>query len=254
MRDPGGRVSLYLIRLSVARGGLETLARARGYPLSDIGYLMHVLLAEAFDVPPQTFHLTRVGPTVEAEMYQPAEWLGWRNLHASAEVRAATSTLKIECVGLGELVHDLRTPIAVVALPVVRLSKPLGGYAAGAEVDVVTQAQLHGRTLTPAEALDARVAWVMQRLESAGAPLVLVDHARSWDVTLVRQTQRGPARGRRALSWSTTAVEVTGYAQWSTYEQRQTAMLRGIGRHRGFGFGMVRVHETAAHAAQEKTA
>ena len=217
---------------------------------SDLGYLLHGQLAALFgDLAPKPFHGYELGRGPRSVV----EVLGYTSADADTlRQRVETFADPMASEGLLRLASKVmpstfspgqRLAFEVRTIPVVRKSssrpQPRKGVAfrAGAEVDAYVAAYHRGEIddKTPRREVYAR--WLEQRCNGA-ARLQHVDLAQFRRAQVFRRTQ-GKRRNRRVSERPEALLR--GELEVRDSEAFSHLLARGIGRHRAFGFGMLKL-------------
>lgn len=239
--------ALRMVRLRLDAAGLVNLARRRRLPLRDLdeGYIAHCALVELFG--PST-----IMPFVIEDATQRA-WsiLGYTmqdTASLTARARAAAdpriwqicdwSTLADKPMPLG-WPEGARLSFRVRACPIQRMASAGPFHRKGAEVDVFLarcwSAGQGGRVDRSAVYAD----WLERQLSGAGA-------VRSAELTVegvrrMRLLRRSQGSERVAASCERPEVHFRGDLVIGDSSAFDRLIRRGVGRHRAFGFGMLRL-------------
>lgn len=223
---------------------------------SDLGYLLHGQLAALFgDLAPKPFHgyeLGRGNPSV-------VEVLGYTSADADTlRRRVETFADPMACDGLLRLTSKpmpatfapgQRLAFEVRTIPVVRKSSALTDpetgkilRKAGAEVDAFLAADDRGEVDEKTGRREVYARWLEKRCDDA-ARLQRVDLAQYRRTPVFRRTQ-GSRRSRK-ISERPEAL-FRGELEVRDPEAFSHLLARGVGRHRAFGFGMLKLRPPAA--------
>lgn len=271
-----GRV---LIEWAMRKGMVQTPRGTRdGRPRSaELGYALHAAVTQLFGTPaPRPFvHLAEISRHTRASSAFSASSA---SLQILGYTRVNLDSLRtLGCLQTGELSAlidwgsarskplpkrwpaGLRLQFDVRACPVRRIRRPLAicerqsehgqrtTYSTGSEVDAYQVAV--GRALESGDPLPTReeayIDWLKNRLGCKNkAPRVVALSAESTrvmsfnSVRVLRRTQG--MRGRRSAHWLTRpAVHYRGLLEILMPEEFGEFLLQGVGRHVGFGFGML---------------
>lgn len=250
---PETTTSVHMIQLLLDSRELMRSARRQNLPArsDDLGYLLHGQLAALFgDLAPKPFHGRELGSEVEVLGYSPT---GGDTLRRQAEDFAEPLAL----AGLRSLaskplpatfVPGRRLGFEVRACPVVRKSSawedPKNGHKrrAGAEVDAFLAACDRA---APGEVVDRRevyAEWLARQCGNA-VRLLRVDLTRFRRVRVFRRTQ---GNGRRPQQPERPEALLRGELEVHDPEAFSRLLARGVGRHRAFGFGMLKLRPPTA--------
>lgn len=236
---------LHMIQLALSARQLLGLSRALRLPshLADMGYLAHCAMREAFaELAPAPFVITREsGDEVWIQGYSYGEWeqlLAYAQGVAPIDAYARCLMEKGASKPLPERFPDgVRLGFELRACPVKRRTH--GGRQQ--EVDAY-QAACWSDPLAPAPVREVVYeTWLRDRFERLEA-LELIDAQVSAFALrpLCRRTgKRG--QGRRARRLMRPDVVFRGVVEVRDGTQVAALLAHGIGRHKAFGFGMLRV-------------
>jgi CRISPR system Cascade subunit CasE len=242
--------TLYMLQLWLDARRLSELARALHLPLhsADDGYLAHCALGEMFgDRAPGPF-------CIEGHRGRHLRLLAYgADPHGALEevARSAASPLAYQ-IGDWERAASKPMPEAFAegavldfhlrACPVVRKSSAGKHHEAGAEVDAFLSAVWEvDDPSVPVEREDVYRGWLEQRLgEKRGAHL-LPETVRLERFSLERMLRRTGGDARRTKVIKRPAATFSGRLHVTDGAQFHVLLRRGIGRHTGFGFGMLKV-------------
>lgn len=240
---------LHMVQLVIDGRDLERSAQRQRLPRDheDTGYLLHGHLSALFgDLQPQPFHGHYLSRDIEV--------LGY--CHSDRDTLRQRAEEFAEPMVLGS-VKDLaskampatwtpgrRLDFDVRVCPVVRLSSAVDDHRAGAEVDAFQAARMRGdRGSSKAEIYRG---WLARRLEGA-AHLLDFDIQRLRNTRLVRRRQHKEADGRRqAPRLHKPDAWLRGTLAVADADAFGRLLARGVGRHRAFGFGMLRLRPSRA--------
>jgi CRISPR system Cascade subunit CasE len=241
--------ALRLIRLKLDAEKLASFGREQGLALfeMDNGYLIHCATRALFgEHAPQPFALmetrgrhlivlgygTKDGTDLAAHASAFAEPLVASVLVGDIEAKAMPTSWK----------PRLRVGFEVRVSPVVRLAKEVPGKGAlGAEVDAFLPACWRaGDPSVPVDRQDVYRTWLAGQLERHGGARLVSMRMESF--RRGRFTRRnhpgGPAKRTAHLVERPDAL-VQGVLEVTDSNAFSALLLRGVGRHRSFGFGML---------------
>ena len=225
---------------------LIELSRAlRLPPYADDGYLVHCALNEAMgESAPSIF-------SVESARERQTRVLAYSQVPADslAEIsRGFASPLAYNIVDwertrskpLPEVFpRGLRFDFQVRVCPIVRLGSAKAGHKKGAEVDVFLSRCWDAGEEVPVDRSDVYREWLRGRFgNEQGVELTALQMESFQLVKLVRRTH---GTERKAKTLRRPAVTIAGAIEVVDGGRLLHTLERGIGRHRGFGFGMVKV-------------
>ena len=240
---------LYMVQLALETPGLFEAARQRRLPVRDIdtGYLVHCRLVDLFgDEAPKPF-------VVEGSQGRLLRVLGYGRNDAPTLTEAARRYASPDAFS------SCRWPISTKAMPeawppghqlgfevrfcpVVRVSSDNSRQGAGAEVDVFLRACSEHERREAEGKMDREAVyrdWLARELARGGAATPLTGEMVNFRLArLLRRTQ-----GMDRASALTTRPDVTirGTLRIDDGPAFSELLARGIGRHRSFGFGMLRL-------------
>lgn len=231
-----------MARMTVQPRWLAVWAHDAGLPSDDEGYLLHAAMRAAFgSAAPQPWAV-RSGDTT-----RPPTLLGY----GGADEAALAAALDMPADPLlakvfdRDAIHtkampttfaaDCRLAFEVRLCPVVRQTK--GPARRPRELDLFLWHCLR----QPGALLDREAIyrdWLAQRLADGGADLLAARLTRLDQTPLVRRHHSdGPARRRRGARRPDVTFE--GSLRVADPDRFTALLVRGIGRHRAFGFGML---------------
>ncbi len=251
---------LSMVQLPLDGRRLFTFARDQGLLDADPGYVVHALLAALFGrEAPQPFALPvgwhglgRGDPTllpVLAYGHQPLQAL--QEMAQALALPAVYRSVLWDEAGCKPMPARFPAGLAlgfeVRACPVVRIGRGNRHLAPGSEVDAVVAAHLaaeDGRSAKPDSRESVYRAWLVNRIVESGAALpstVEVSAMRS--TRLYRRGARG-AKESASQQWPSAwlqrpDIRFRGRLEVIDSEAFSRWLVRGVGRHRAFGFGMV---------------
>jgi CRISPR system Cascade subunit CasE len=249
---------LYMVRLRLDARRLMELSVRRGLfkPELDMGYLLHSQLGELFgelaprpfcmpsQLQPESRGATDAGVVVLGYSAQPGEALRARAQRlASPEHWEALLDQRVDSKLLpADWKSDETVGFEVRACPVVRSGRSLPGKKKlGDEVEL--DAFLHAKLIAdPDEGKilsrdGVYIGWLEKQLERLGgaspSQVEVVSHVRE---RVFRRTQGAE---RKTQPMERPAVVFRGRLTVTEPAAFQALLARGVGRHRGFGFGML---------------
>lgn len=239
-------MTLHMVEFWMKGKELIELSRALKLPRGcDDGYLVHCALNEALGgSAPAVFNVESGGDRqlrVLGYADVPAE-----SLHEMSQGFA--SPLGYQLVDwsrtrskpMPEVIPDgIRFNFELKTCPIVRLSKPKGGHKKGAEVDAfLSRCWDVGEDVKVDRSL-VYMDWLRPRLGNAQKIKLLGLDVEGFQLAkLVRRTQ---GADRKAHTIKRPSVTFNGQLEVIGGEAFQQLLSRGIGRHRGFGFGMLKI-------------
>ena len=237
----------YMTRLYLDNHTLVRLARQRRLPLAvgDMGYTIHCMLGEVFGDDAPAHFWTQDDPA--ADRYVTLFSYTDRPLEALKEAALDYTNARLFAGVDWERSGSKRMPDGFEAgtefgfsthvVPIVRLCTARGQWRKGAELDAWQAKRLAGAELTRDEVY---CDWVARRLENAGARVVSSRLESYASKRLLRRTQKATNATRRKRSeLSRSVATVSGVLEVTDPEAFIELVRRGIGRHKGFGFGML---------------
>jgi CRISPR system Cascade subunit CasE len=238
--------SPYMYRLRINVPGMVKLCNARGVHLerADRGYMAHVAISEVFgDMTPSVFSVRsedRNGLTVLAYGERPLEEVRMQaSMFAAPEAYNVLNWAESAEKPMPQAWPEgMRLRFEVRASPVVRVGRNNARFAEGAEVDVF---DVRCAEAGPEVALvreDIYADWVSkQMLYRADAHVESVQKMQVRVDDLYRRG--GTGRGRPGWVLRRPVIEAEGILTTGSPEGTQRLIMRGVGRHRTFGLGMV---------------
>ncbi len=244
LEAPTSDAPLHMVQLVLDGRDLERSAQRQRLPRDheDTGYLLHGHLSALFgDLLPQPFHGHYLRRDVEVLGYCHSDRdTLWQRAQEFAEPMVLGSVQRLASKAMPTVwAPGRRLDFDVRVCPVVRLSSAVGGYHAGSEVDAFQAARMRGdQASSKAEVYRG---WLDRRLDGA-AQLLDFDIQRLRNTRLVRRNRHKEPDGRRKSprlhkpdAWLRGTLEVADADAFGRL------LARGIGRHRAFGFGMLRL-------------
>lgn len=239
-------MTLNLIRLALRRSALAQWAGDRGWTRSrggdfDEGRALHHLLGESFGkgaLQPFRLMVPRGRDAGQLYAYSRHGAEALRDMAAAImlpEMQGVIDLASLQAKPMPEFHAGQRLGIDVLARPVRRLRKPLGGYGAGAEIDawLLSRLRAHPEANPDPGQHDrgpAYLDWLAERL----APAAELDRNAS---TISAMQRRRVARGGASVE----GPDVTFHGTITLSDpQAFTALLaHGLGRHAAYGYGMI---------------
>lgn len=234
--------SLNLVKVPLRYAGLVAIAKRRGIPLRDLddGYLVHCVLREIWqDAAPAPFVLRSRGRALDAWGYSDRGHLELQeHARAFADPELVTAIDDLEGIvskAMPEFRAGMRAGFHLRASPVVRLSSARGEYRAGAELDAYQVRCLVDGADAPSREAVYRD-WLSRKLSDPKtgvepSSIRLAAHAREALVRRTQGAQRQTKRLERPIACFEGELIVKDGALF------RQLLTRGVGRHRGFGFG-----------------
>ncbi|HSR54123.1 MAG TPA: type I-E CRISPR-associated protein Cas6/Cse3/CasE [Acidobacteriota bacterium] len=223
---------MYRVELHLSADEIRALRKLPGFRAvqKDAGYLAHAVLSQRFGRGMvQPFRIAGNGDGLDLEGYC-----------ASRPVPRPGSAGKETAEPLLFPEQGSRLSFALRACPVIRLAsaRVAGGQkrAKGAEVDVAEDAG--ASDWASREAAYSR--WLQARLGSAAKLL----ECRMTDFALRRLMRREQRGGRAARIMTRPDALLEGILRVDDSDAFSDLLLRGVGRHKAFGFGMLAVEKT----------
>jgi CRISPR system Cascade subunit CasE len=242
----GGGVNQHLIEMELADHGLKTFCDLSGLPKvpddsglqSDLGYEIHAWLGETFgSMAPKPWrlgayvdgwlYLQGYSPYSSNELLRPIQQIG-----EPFGIGVVGSIASTECLGWHP---GQRLGFDVLCCPVGRRSR------ARLEKDLYLLRLDHAEADEALNREDVYRAWVRERLERTSAAAVdWIRLASFRQVRQLRKTQGEP--GARQCRWiERPSALLGGQLTVRDTDAFQALLAHGIGRHRAFGYGMIRV-------------
>ena len=254
MSEAMTEVALQMVKLVLDGRRLEGLAHARGLRGSrsgggtDGGYVVHCALGELFgEHAPEVFSIERASP-LGVEVLAYAE-VGRQTLQEMASAFAAPEIYELcrwEAAASKPMPtrfpEGMRLGYEVRACPVVRLSGqgPGGRKKKGAEVDAYLAACWRAEDDTAVDREEVYRGWFAGQLERRKGAHALGVKMKNFQLArMMRRTQRPD---RKAHTIKRPSVILMGQLEVTNSEAFSELLARGIGRHKSFGFGMIKIH------------
>lgn len=248
--------ALHLVKVPLRADRLASIAKRRQIRIGDLddGYLAHCLLTELWQTRApapfilrgsgRTFDIWGYSQTAAPELIEHARAFGDPDILSALDTVEAISSKPMPRFAKGRHIGFLAR-----VCPVARLSKPVNGHRAGAEIDVFLSKCFAAR---PAESLSREAVyreWFATRLSdtsATGAVVERVSVAAFSRTRLVRRTQ-GNVRDARPLERPDVRLE--GDLVIEDGDAFLRFLAHGVGRHRAFGFGaLIVVPPGTSHA------
>lgn len=226
-------MNLHLVGVDVALAPFVTVLRARGVGFDDDGYLAHMWVESAFGPGSfRPFHAQPVRGCLRLLGYseRPAEAL---RAHA-----ATYATPEVEQAGVWATLRSKPLPDFPAGVRLgfhARVCATVSEPRSSREVDAWARRKHRGEEVGAEEAW---MDWTTDALRRADVQPESV-RVRGWRWS--RVTRRAQGDGRRAPALDVPDVEVAGVFRAAAPERVEALLRRGLGRHRAFGFGMVRL-------------
>jgi CRISPR system Cascade subunit CasE len=209
----------------------------------DDGYAWHALLAAAFGkaLAPKPFRvLARRGRPPQLLAYSAADAPALKAQaadFADPKVVAALGLATLAGKPMPAFAAGRRLGVSVRLRPIVRTDRD-GDRRKSRELDVFVAAS---RAAGPGQPLDRSAVyldWTRARFAAAGTEVERLRLDGSDGISVVRRGARTEA-GRPLLPIAGQAITVAGTIRVSDSERFASALARGLGRHRAFGYGML---------------
>lgn len=255
-------MTIHLVQILPDAAQLARFGHSIGLPDSDHGYLWHSALRQTFGVSaPQPFRVFEPDPT-RCSTVQPLRLLGYAAADAAA-LRAIAARASAVVAGVFPAEHidsktlprafgpGLRLRFSVRVCPIVRTASSDGSRKR--ELD----AFVHRALACPGQPKPDRAAvyrdWLAERFAAGGATLVEAALTRFRLGALVRRSHASPAgrtltldgdakrltaMGKRTAARRPDAT-LEGVLEVKDSQRFAELLVRGVGRHRAFGFGML---------------
>ena len=259
MTNATATASLHMIQVELDAKGLTTLGRMLGLPLrqTDTNYLVHCALGELFqDQAPKPYSIENDGAPGRQVRVLGYTDVDDETLQSLAQGFASPTVYQI---GQWERLaskpmpdtfpEGMRLGFELRACPVIRKSSAGSGtnkkgqertWKAGQELDVFLAQQW-----TSDESLDREsvyVEWLQRQFSTrGGAKLIDAGVDRFSIERMVRRTQTNANGDRTAHTVKRPDVTLSGTLTVTDSDAFQALLRSGIGRHKSFGFGMLKV-------------
>ncbi len=242
---------MQLSKLAVPKPDLAQFATARKFSQRlTTNYLVHSVLAEAFSGCPTPFDVQDKGRLLRVLFYSDKDAEG---LHSHAQL--ASSPEAYEAVRWDEtaskplpdaLPNDTALQFHVRSCPVVRKASAGQGKNAEGEVrewDAGTEMDAFlSRQWTSEEELSREEVycdWLDRQFRERGGAEVKEVTMEGFSIT--EMTRRSGEDGRSVYSMKRPDVTLSGKLQVTDPEAFSTLLRSGIGRHKSFGYGMLKI-------------
>jgi len=259
MTNATATASLHMIQFELDAKGLTTLGRMLGLPLrqTDTNYLVHCALGELFqDQAPKPYSVENDGASGRQVRVLGYTDVDDETLHSLAQGFASPTVYQI---GQWERLaskpmpdtfpEGMRLGFELRACPVIRKSSAGSGtnkkgdertWNAGQELDAFL-----ARQWTSDESLDREavyVEWLQRQFSTrGGAELIDAGVDRFSIERMVRRTQTNSNGDRTAHTVKRPDVTLSGTLRVTDGAAFTDLLRSGIGRHKSFGFGMLKV-------------
>ncbi len=243
-------MTLHMVELWLNGRELIELARALKLPLHavDDGYLVHCAIAEALgDTSPSVF-------SVESAREKQTRVLGYSEapIESLAEIaRGFASPLAYRIVDwersrskpMPEIFPSgIRFDFDMRVCPVVRLGSAKAGHKKGAEVDAFLSRCWDVPPDEPIERADVYREWLRKRFGNEQG--VELRSLRMDGFKLLRMIRRDHGTSRTSKAIHRPSVTLTGDLEVVDGGRFLSTLAHGIGRHRAFGFGMIKIRRS----------
>ncbi|MCB9654806.1 MAG: type I-E CRISPR-associated protein Cas6/Cse3/CasE [Deltaproteobacteria bacterium] len=233
----------YLLKIPLDAARLFALSRQARFSErgADEGYLIHSVLRELWqDLAPIPFVVRNNHRELDVWGYSgssPDELQARVRAFGDPElVRVLVDVERIAGRAMPVLECGKRIGYQLRAMPVVRLSKALASHRAGAEIDAFLARSF---SVGPGEQISREAVhreWLLNRF--AGRPAgVRIETVRVAAMARGRFVRRGQGQPRKACRIERPDVRFDGEAIVEDGAEFLRFLMRGVGRHRSFGFG-----------------
>ncbi len=236
---------LHMVQLWLRTKHLVELGKALRLPLRtvDTGYLAHCALGETFgENAPSVFSVEGTdGADVRVLAYSE---VGSEQLQEIA--KGFASPLAYRLVDWErfhskpmpqEFPEGLRLAYEVQVCPVVRLAKPAQNHKKGAEVDAFLS-ECWKRPDESIERAEVYFDWLQRRFSESPFKILTTELERFQLSKLLRRNHANP---RKSSLTTKPDVVIKGVVEVEDSEFVHEFLARGLGRHRAFGFGMLKL-------------
>lgn len=243
--------TLHMLRMRLELPGLVALARRRRLPAQqvDMGYVVHMQLAELFaGEAPQPFHVAGVnGRWATILAYSERSKKDLEEVAQACADPAVYETIdwnRFDAKPMPDAWAEGQCfDFEVRYCPVVRMSSAGAHHRKGAEVDAFLAACWRaGSPSIPVDREDVYRDWLRKRMETSGARALQVALESFKRERVLRRTH---GTDRKSRFCERPAAVMTGDLQVTDARAFGALLRRGIGRHRAFGFGMLRLRRRA---------
>ncbi len=234
---------LYMLKLPINEKRLYTFAASQklsGQGGTDEGYILHALLFALFGAAaPKPFTLQRKGQHISLLAYAAHPRNTFEEtarLHAEADVYeavnwdAAASKPMPDKFAPGQCLN-----FSVRVLPMARAGRQHAVFRAGAEVDTFLLKAEADRAAPKPDRGVVYGNWLKERLTRGGVEVTATRVVRQQRSTLLRKR----ADGTRHISYQQPDIDIAGTLIVRDPAAFRASLVRGIGRHRAFGYGML---------------
>lgn len=240
-----------LSKLAIPKSDLATFAKTRGMSRRlTANYLVHSILAEAFSECPSPFVVQDRGRVLRVLFYSEKdgeELVSQAKLAASPEAYEAIRWEEMASKPLPDpFPEGIELQFEVRACPVVRKASAGSGknkhgevreWDAGTELDAFLSAQWTSEEELSRD--DVYCEWLDEQFENrGGAQIHEVSMSR---FTLTEMTRRAHDEDRAVKAFDRPDVTLTGTLEVTEADGFAELLDSGIGRHKSFGYGMLRV-------------
>lgn len=246
--------SLYMVQLHLDARKLSELARMLHLPLKelDVDYLLHCALGELFQehAPSPYWRMEERAGEVSVLAYSSID------LNALREIASGFASPKLYETCLWErcaskpmprrFPEGMRIGFEVRATPVIRLASPLKDRKKGDEVDAFLARCWREEGEQRRE--EVYEEWLRGQLDASRGVKLLEANLERFMLTRVmrRQGKRDHEAHRKAKRLVLPDTSWSGVLEVEESEAFEALLRRGIGRHRAFGFGMVKLRRAEA--------
>lgn len=248
MPESAPSTPLHMVQLVIDGRDLQRSARRQRLPerANDTGYLLHGHLNALFgDLLPQPFHSIPSRGDVEVLGYSQGDEAALRrqaDTFAEPLVRGSVKRLASKVMP-ATWRPGQRLGFEVRVCPVVRLSSAAGDFKAGSEIDAFLATCLRQGNDVPVDRYEVYRLWLERRFEGA-ARLLEMEIKQLGRRKLYRRHQgrRSDGKGgRRGRQLEHPEALLQGELEIVAADAFNDLLARGIGRHKAFGFGMLRL-------------
>lgn len=242
---------MHLSKVAIPKPGIAKFAKTRGLsPQLTTNYLVHSVLAEAFSDCPTPFQVQDKGRILRVLFYTGADandLISRAQLGASPEAYEAIAWEETAVKPMPDpFPSDVYLRFAMQACPVVRKASAGKGRNADGKV----------RTWDEGDELDAFLArqWKTEKKLSRGEvycgwlsrQFEIRGGAKPHDITMegfsiTEMTRRTEEKNRSVVSFRRPDVSLEGTLQVTAPEAFVNLLRSGIGRHKSFGYGLLKI-------------
>ncbi|MGB5948195.1 MAG: type I-E CRISPR-associated protein Cas6/Cse3/CasE [Parvibaculum sp.] len=232
-----------MLKLPIDERRLYAFAASQGLSgrdQTDEGYILHALLSALFDAAaPKPFSLQRKGQDASLLAYASQPWDAFEKaarLYAAPDVyetvrwEAAASKPMPDNFG-----QDQCLDFFVRILPMSRAGRQHPTFRPGAEVDVFLLKAEADRAASKPDRETIYENWLNERLARGGAETIAIETVRRRRSVLLRKR----ADGTRHISTQQPDIDMAGTLIVRDPAAFRACLMRGVGRHRAFGYGMI---------------